>query len=125
MNQHPVEFDPEDESELEREIDSDIAAGRSRANPIRRSFDRMRVWISNHPRFRVAYLSLVALFGVATMLIGLMLVPLPGPGWLIVFLGLAILGTEFHWARRLTSWARRKLEAFWRWWRRRRSRDDD
>ena len=31
---------------------------------------------------------------------GLLLVPLPGPGWLIVFAGLALLATEFAWAAR-------------------------
>ncbi len=43
---------------------------------------------------------------------GVRLVPLPGPGWLIVFLGLAILGTEFAWARRLAAVTKRWLARF-------------
>ena len=34
---------------------------------------------------------------------GSILVPLPGPGWLIVFAGLAILATEYVWAQRLLT----------------------
>ena len=56
------------------------------------------------------------------IVIGLILVPLPGPGWLIVFVGLTVLGSEYHWARRFTSWLRMQLARFWAWWRARRER---
>jgi hypothetical protein len=36
-------------------------------------------------------------------------VPLvPGPGVLLVVAGLALLGREFHWARRVNDWLRRQ-----------------
>jgi len=38
------------------------------------------------------------------------MLPLPGPGWAVIFVGLAILSTEFHWARRLTQRMRRVYE---------------
>jgi uncharacterized protein (TIGR02611 family) len=50
--------------------------------------------------------SLVALVGSTIVLIGLLLVFLPGPGALVVLLGLAVLGTEFVWAQRLIRRAR-------------------
>lgn len=56
----------------------------------------MREHITRHTK-RVT----VAVVGGAVVLIGLVLIPYPGPGWLIVFAGLAILATEFTWARRL------------------------
>lgn len=43
----------------------------------------------------------VAVAGSAVVLAGLVLVPLPGPGWAIVFSGIALLSTEFPWAERL------------------------
>jgi len=43
----------------------------------------------------------VAITGVTVILIGIPLIPLIGPGWLIVFTGLAILASEFPWAGRL------------------------
>ena len=66
----------------------------------------------------------ITAIGALIVVVGLILVPLPGPGWLIVFFGLAILGTEFHWARRLLGWARMALARFterWRAWRARRA----
>jgi uncharacterized protein (TIGR02611 family) len=46
--------------------------------------------------------------------LGLVLVPLPGPGWAIVFGGLAIWAIEFAWAARLLDWVRRQVRAFTR-----------
>src|SRR5262245_40332979 len=53
--------------------------------------------------------------GVVVVAIGLVLVPLPGPGWLIVLAGLAILSLEFEWAQRLLQFTRNQLERWWRW----------
>ena len=80
-----------------------------------------RAWVARHPRVEIAYRVGVAVVGTIMTLGGLVLVPLPGPGWLIVFLGLAVLGTEFHWARRLSGWVKRMLDRFWQWWRQRRA----
>jgi uncharacterized protein (TIGR02611 family) len=46
---------------------------------------------------------------------GIVMIPYPGPGWLVVFAGLAILATEFHWARRLLDFARGRYHAWTRW----------
>ena len=50
----------------------------------------------------------VTVVGFAVVLIGIILIPLPGPGWAIVFGGLAILATEYVWAQRLLNYAKRK-----------------
>ncbi|QKJ21013.1 TIGR02611 family protein [Microbacterium hominis] len=83
---------------------------------------RAREWVAAHPRVEVAYKVAVAIVGGMLAVGGLILVPLPGPGWLVVFLGLAVLGTEFHWARRIAAWLKRMLDRFWTWWRARRAR---
>ena len=70
---------------------------------------------------RVAYRIGVGVLGGAIAVGGLLLVPLPGPGWLVVFLGLAILGTEFAWAKRLAAFTKRQLARFWAWWQARRA----
>lgn len=51
----------------------------------------------------------IGLAGSVVVVVGLILVPLPGPGWAIVFAGVALLGTEFSWAERLLQEARRRL----------------
>lgn len=51
----------------------------------------------------------VALIGVTLMIVGGALLILPGPGLLLISIGLAILGTEFVWARALLKKARRRV----------------
>jgi Putative transmembrane protein (PGPGW). len=53
--------------------------------------------------------------GLAVTVGGLLLVPLPGPGWLIVFVGLAILASEFAWAQHLLDFARARFREWTRW----------
>lgn len=61
---------------------------------------------------------MVGVIGTAVLVTGIITIPYPGPGWLIVFAGLAILGTEFHWAQRLRRALRRRYQAWTRWVRR-------
>ncbi|GAA2028125.1 hypothetical protein GCM10009819_09570 [Agromyces tropicus] len=109
---------------LEREVRREIDAAERPDRPIRRWLRGIRGWIDRHPRLRVAYRLGVGVLGGVIAVAGLALVPLPGPGWLVVFLGLAILGTEFAWARRLARWVKRMLDRFWAWWRARRAARD-
>jgi uncharacterized protein (TIGR02611 family) len=64
---------------------------------------------------RIVYRFVVGLLGVVLTLGGLLLVPLPGPGWLVVLAGLAVLATEFDPARRALAFARRRLGAWTAW----------
>jgi uncharacterized protein (TIGR02611 family) len=43
---------------------------------------------------------LISLVGFPIIIIGIILIPLPGPGILVVILGLFILSLEFEWAKR-------------------------
>lgn len=52
---------------------------------------------------------IVALIGITVILIGIAMIVLPGPATVVIPAGLAILGTEFLWARRLLE--RSKVEA--------------
>lgn len=81
-----------------------------------RFMKRWRAAIHRKPWLDRVYKILITVLGVLIVIIGLILVPLPGPGWLIVFIGLTILGTEYHWARRLLGWLRRVLARFWERW---------
>ncbi|MDY0907995.1 TIGR02611 family protein [Microbacterium sp. CFBP9034] len=107
---------------LENSVRADIAAAEQPDRPIRRLMRRARAWLATHPRLESAYRVSVGIVGGLLAFLGLLLVPLPGPGWLVVFLGLAVLGTEFHWARRIADALKRLLDRFWSWWRARRAR---
>jgi uncharacterized protein (TIGR02611 family) len=73
--------------------------------------DRLRA----NPALKLAYRIAVGVVGAAVVLLGLFLVPFPGPGWLVVFIGLGILATEFAWAERLLHFARSKVRAWTHW----------
>jgi uncharacterized protein (TIGR02611 family) len=54
----------------------------------------------------------ITVVGAAVLAVGIVLLPLPGPGWLIIFAGLGLLASEYAWASRLLGHARR-LVAEW------------
>lgn len=59
--------------------------------------------------------STIGVLGGLVVLLGLILVPYPGPGWLIVFAGLAILATEFDRARQVLNFAKGKYDDWQAW----------
>src|SRR3954451_10893375 len=64
---------------------------------------------------RITKKIVIAIAGGVIVAGGLVLVPLPGPGWLIVLAGLGVWAIEFHWARRLLRYTRAQLNRWWRW----------
>jgi tellurite resistance protein TerC len=48
----------------------------------------------------------VLILGGTVLLVGLLLIVLPGPAFVVIPVGLAILATEFAWARRLLARAK-------------------
>ena len=64
---------------------------------------------------RHAKRTIIGTAGGLIVLIGLVAIPYPGPGWLIVFAGLAILATEFDWAQRILDRARGRYDQ-WQYW---------
>jgi hypothetical protein len=73
-----------------------------------------RLGLAGRPRVRKL---IVAVIGSTILLFGLALIILPGPAFVVVPLGLAILATEFAWARRLirrggVAWKRARR---WQW----------
>lgn len=53
----------------------------------------------------------VAVIGFTVLLIGLAMIVLPGPAFLVIPIGLAILASEFIWARRLLKKVKAKIGA--------------
>ena len=50
----------------------------------------------------------VSIAGGALVLVGLLMLVLPGPGVLVIIAGLAILATEYVWAQRAMNFTKRK-----------------
>lgn len=91
--------------------------GHSTADP-RVWVHRLSGWresIRARPATYRVYRVAVGVLGGAIVIGGLALVPLPGPGWLIVFVGLRVLATEIEWAARVERFARDQVKAWTRW----------
>ena len=74
--------------------------------------------LRSNPTTRPVLRTTVALVGLVLLLGGFALVPLPGPGWLIVILGLAVWASEIEPADDLLQWVRRQVRAWEQWVRR-------
>jgi len=55
------------------------------------------------------------LAGGVVLIVGIIAIPYPGPGWLILFAGLAILAREFTWAKRTLKYGRAKYDEWNKW----------
>ncbi|MCH5645603.1 MULTISPECIES: TIGR02611 family protein [unclassified Gordonia (in: high G+C Gram-positive bacteria)] len=86
---------------------------------------RVRMWhrkgryvIRRNRHLNLAYRIAVGVIGALVLAGGIVAIPYPGPGWLIVFLGLGILASEFDWAHRLLRFARGKYDDWAEWMKR-------
>jgi uncharacterized protein (TIGR02611 family) len=74
-----------------------------------------RARIKAKPTTRRVYRLVVGVVGVGIVLLGIVLLPAPGPGWAIIFVGLAVLASEFEKAQRLLDFAKRHVHRWTTW----------
>jgi uncharacterized protein (TIGR02611 family) len=86
-----------------------------RGGGVRERFGAVRGWVRARPGGHLIWRIGVTVTGVLVVVVGIVLLPLPGPGWLIIFAGLGILATEYTWALRLLRLARRLVGDWARW----------
>ncbi|KUM71159.1 TIGR02611 family protein [Streptomyces curacoi] len=51
----------------------------------------------------------IFVLGLAIVVVGIIMLPLPGPGWVVIFGGMAVWATEFVWAQLVLRWTKRKV----------------
>ncbi|MFC7488610.1 TIGR02611 family protein [Knoellia sp. CPCC 206453] len=71
--------------------------------------------IRANPATAKVYRVAVFIVGLIIVVVGLLLIPFPGPGWLIVIAGLAIWATEFEKAQRVLEFVKSKLRIWEEW----------
>ncbi|GAB7042790.1 MULTISPECIES: TIGR02611 family protein [Catenuloplanes] len=71
--------------------------------------------IRANPTGRIALKIGIGVLGAIVVAVGIVAIPLPGPGWGIVIVGLAIWAIEFAWARHLLHFTRKHVQAWTRW----------
>ncbi len=73
--------------------------------------DRLRA----RPAAEFTYRIVVGVVGTVVLAVGVVAIPYPGPGWAIVFLGLAILASEFDFAKRALRYVRARYDTVMAW----------
>ena len=73
----------------------------------------LRTRMRHHPLLLFVYRVIVIGLGGVFLLAGIIMLVTPGPGWLFIFLGLGLWGTEFTWAHRFNVWAKAKVLGIW------------
>lgn len=101
---------------------AEIAAGERTDTGAHRALARLRARLDRRPWLRLTYKALVTVVGVTVVLAGVAMLVLPGPGWLAIFLGLGILGTEFAVIQRFNHRLKRLVLRYWHAFRERRAR---
>jgi uncharacterized protein (TIGR02611 family) len=79
------------------------------------SAKRLRSWVYERPGGAKTWRVGVALSGLVVIIVGIVLLAVPGPGWLVIFAGLGIWATEFTWAKSLLRFVRRTVDAWTAW----------
>lgn len=82
---------------------------------LRTRLRHFRARVRAKPKANKAWRLGIGILGGLVLVVGVIAIPYPGPGWLIVFAGLGILATEFHWAGRLLRFARRHYDRWMAW----------
>ena len=82
------------------------------------AWTRWRDGLRERPTADFTYRIVVGVVGLAVLAAGIVAIPYPGPGWAIVFIGLAILASEFAWAKRLLKWTRERYDRVMDWFKR-------
>jgi len=75
----------------------------------------VRSWFHARPGGAQIWRGAVALVGLVVIIVGIVLLAAPGPGWLVILLGLGIWATEFAWARSLLGLTRRTVGRWTAW----------
>ncbi|MFC8366122.1 TIGR02611 family protein [Streptomyces griseorubiginosus] len=66
-------------------------------------------FIKSRRLLHLSWQVLVFVIGLAVVVAGIIMLPLPGPGWVVIFAGMAIWATEFVWAQLVLRWTKRKV----------------
>lgn len=100
------------------ELTADSHEDRGILKRIARRLRGVRAWVFRRPGGRTAWRAAVAILGLVVVVSGVVLLVIPGPGWVVIFLGLSIWATEFSWARSLLMFVRREVGRWTAWIRR-------
>lgn len=81
----------------------------------RQRLSQRREQLRRRPVLNAVYRVSIGMLGTVVVVVGIIAIPYPGPGWAIFFLGLALLATEFTWAQRSLKFTKGRYDAVMGW----------
>ncbi|MFJ2863775.1 TIGR02611 family protein [Kitasatospora sp. NPDC087314] len=90
-------------------VTADDAAGSAAVDGGRAVGSRAPAFVRRSRPLHRTWQVVIFLAGLAVVVLGVIMLPLPGPGWVVIFLGMGIWATEFVWAQLALRWTRRKV----------------
>lgn len=112
MSEHPHRHDVWGDDPEERDASATIADISASQPELSRRWHDHPAWVPFKIVLRFIVRNgkrlAVTIVGLVVVLAGIALLILPGPGWLLIFVGLSILATEYVWAQRLLKTAKEK-----------------
>ncbi len=99
----------EDVRTTDQAADQATIADKSSSDPTRPKHSRAPQFVQRYRALHLTWRAIVFFAGVAIITAGIAGLVLPVlPGWALLFVGFAVLATEFVWAQRLLLWARQQ-----------------
>jgi uncharacterized protein (TIGR02611 family) len=86
----------------------DTVTGKGPSGRTRPKGSRAPRFVRRYRALHLTWRAVIFLVGFAIIAAGVAMLVLPGPGWAAIFVGLAVLATEFVWAQRTLGWSRRQ-----------------
>ncbi|SDQ09151.1 TIGR02611 family protein [Actinopolyspora saharensis] len=88
---------------------------RTRLHELREHLRARRERIRARRGLNALYRFTLGLTGGLVLVVGIVMIPYPGPGWLCVFAGLGLLATEFAWAHQVNMFAKHHYQRWVGW----------
>ncbi len=96
--------------------DIESGGGSGRRDGLKARGRAFREHVAQRPTLELGYRIVVGVVGGLVLLVGIVTIPYPGPGWALVFAGFGILATEFVWAHHTLNWVRGKYRIVMDWY---------
>ncbi|MGW4817830.1 TIGR02611 family protein [Streptomyces sp. NPDC004227] len=99
--------EPEEPAELPGRAKAEAEAGEARER--RGLGSRAPAFVRSRRVLHLGWQAGIFLAGLLVVIAGVVMLALPGPGWVVIFGGMAIWATEFVWAQLALRWTKRKV----------------
>ncbi|MGW4043752.1 TIGR02611 family protein [Streptomyces sp. NPDC004721] len=98
--------EPEEPAEAPGRAKAEAEAGEARGRGLG---SRAPAFVRSRRVLHLGWQVGIFLAGLLVVIAGVVMLALPGPGWVVIFGGMAIWATEFVWAQLVLRWTKRKV----------------